>query len=109
MIAPPVVELQALRRTFPGNIVALEGLDLTVRRGEMVAIMGTSGSGKSSLLNLLGCLDRPTSGTYRLDGVEVESLDDDALADLVLRMAAGAHEGLHRGADRGGVHVADGA
>ncbi len=82
MIAPPVVELQALRRTFPGNIVALEGLDLTVRRGEMVAIMGTSGSGKSSLLNLLGCLDRPTSGTYRLDGVEVESLDDDALADL---------------------------
>ncbi|GDX82713.1 macrolide export ATP-binding/permease protein MacB [Deltaproteobacteria bacterium] len=85
MGAAPVVEIRGLRRTFPvvdGEIVALEGVDLVVKRGEMVAIMGTSGSGKSSLLNLLGCLDRPTSGSYRLDGVAVEGLDDDALADL---------------------------
>jgi putative ABC transport system ATP-binding protein len=80
-----VVELSGLRRTFPaagGELVALHGVDLRVERGEMVAIMGTSGSGKSTLLNLLGCLDRPTAGHYRLDGVPVESLDDDALADV---------------------------
>ena len=80
-----VVALRSLRRTFPsaeGEVVALHGLDLDVESGEMVAITGTSGSGKSTLLNILGCLDRPTSGEYRLDGVPVQTLDDDALATL---------------------------
>ncbi len=81
----PIVELRGLSRRYPaadGVVVALHRVDLTVRTGEMVAIMGPSGSGKSTLLNVLGCLDRPSAGTYLLDGTPVESLDDDALADV---------------------------
>jgi putative ABC transport system ATP-binding protein len=81
----PVVALHGIVREFhtgEGVLRALAGVDLTVEPGEMVAIMGPSGSGKSSLLNILGCLDRPTHGSYLLDGVAVETLDDDALADL---------------------------
>ena len=83
--ARPVVELRGVTRSFAtagGVVHALAEVDLVVRRGEMVAIMGPSGSGKSSLLNLLGCLDRPSGGAYLLDGAQVEALDDDALADL---------------------------
>jgi putative ABC transport system ATP-binding protein len=63
-------------------VVALAGIDLEVRRGEMVAIMGASGSGKSTLMNILGCLDYPTSGAYFLDGERVDELDKNALADI---------------------------
>ena len=83
--ARPVVETVDLRRSLEGAdgvTPILKGLNLRVDRGEMLAIMGPSGSGKSTLLNILGCLDRPSSGTYRLEGVDVGSLDDDALADL---------------------------
>ena len=59
---------------------ALDHVDLTIEPGEYVSIMGPSGSGKSTLLNMLGLLDRPTAGTYRLEGEDVSSLDDDALA-----------------------------
>jgi putative ABC transport system ATP-binding protein len=61
---------------------ALNDLSLTVQQGDYLAVMGTSGSGKSTAMNILGCLDRPSSGSYRLNGTEVDSLDDDQLADL---------------------------
>ncbi len=61
---------------------ALDDLSLSVARGEYLAVMGASGSGKSTAMNILGCLDRPSSGHYELNGVAVETLDDDALADL---------------------------
>ncbi len=64
------------------SVHALRGVDLTVERGEMVAVMGTSGSGKSTMMNILGCLDTPTSGTYELDGVRVNGMTRDQLADL---------------------------
>jgi putative ABC transport system ATP-binding protein len=62
------------------TVHALDHVDLTIKAGEYVSIMGPSGSGKSTLLNVLGLLDRPTSGTYRLQGEDVSSLDDNALA-----------------------------
>jgi putative ABC transport system ATP-binding protein len=66
-----------------GNqVTALGGIDLSVRRGEMLAIMGTSGSGKSTLMNILGCLDYPTTGAYFLDGERVDELDKNQLADI---------------------------
>jgi len=62
------------------EVAALAGIDLNIYQGEFAALMGPSGSGKSTLMNILGCLDRPTTGSYQLDGEEVATLDDDALA-----------------------------
>ena len=69
-------------RTGPERVEALRGVSLDVAPGAFVAICGPSGSGKSTLMSILGCLDRPTSGRYMLEGVEVASLEDDALAVL---------------------------
>ncbi|MCC7386147.1 MAG: ABC transporter ATP-binding protein [Deltaproteobacteria bacterium] len=80
-----VIDLAAVTKVFQvgeERIEALRGVDLVVERGESLAIVGPSGSGKSTLMNLIGCLDTPTSGSYRIDGVDVARLDDDALADL---------------------------
>src|SRR5213082_3423766 len=62
------------------EVRALDGVNLHIGKGEMAAIMGPSGSGKSTLLAILGCLDVPTSGTYQLDGINVEKMNDDELA-----------------------------
>ncbi len=78
-----VIFIEDLAREYPmggERVLALRGLSLTIRRNEYVAIMGPSGSGKSTLMNLLGCLDTPTSGNYWLNGQEVSRLTDDALA-----------------------------
>lgn len=64
------------------QVKALDGISLTISRGEFIAIMGTSGSGKSTLMNILGCLDTPTSGSYSFEGTQVEDLDGNQLADL---------------------------
>jgi putative ABC transport system ATP-binding protein len=64
------------------QVHALRGASLQIERGELVAIMGPSGSGKSTLMNILGCLDQPSSGEYYLEGAEVDELDDDQLAEI---------------------------
>jgi putative ABC transport system ATP-binding protein len=81
----PVIELDAVTKTYSiGDIAvhALRGITMSVDRGEYVAIMGQSGSGKTTLMNILGCLDTPTSGSYRLNGSDVRLSDEDDLADL---------------------------
>ena len=83
--APLVAELDHIRKVYGSGdtaVTALDDLCLNVNRGEYLAVMGTSGSGKSTAMNILGCLDRPSSGSYRLNGTPVERLSDDQLADL---------------------------
>src|SRR5687767_1201468 len=78
-----LIEMHELTRVYqlgPQEIYALRGVDLIIEQGEYVAIMGPSGSGKSTLMNIIGCLDTPSSGRYLLDGVPVETMNDDELA-----------------------------
>ena len=75
-----IERLEKLYRMGDVEVRALRGVDLTIMPGEYVAIMGASGSGKSTLLNVLGCLDRPSAGKYFLGGVDVATMDDDALS-----------------------------
>jgi putative ABC transport system ATP-binding protein len=82
---PPVIALDEVAKTYElGDIAvhALRGITLGIERGEYVSIMGSSGSGKTTLMNILGCLDTPTSGVYRLNGQDVRTADEDELADL---------------------------
>jgi len=84
-VSEPLIVVDNLHRHYEvgGEVVrALDGVSFTIPRGEFVAIVGQSGSGKSTLMNLLGCLDTPTSGLYRLNGADVQGLADDQLADL---------------------------
>ncbi|MDM7953213.1 MAG: ABC transporter ATP-binding protein [Cyanobium sp. CZS 25K] len=84
-ITPPVAELVHVSKVYGSGdteVRALDDLSLTVQQGDYLAVMGASGSGKSTAMNILGCLDRPSSGSYRLNGTDVDSLDDDELADL---------------------------
>ena len=80
-----MLELRKLSRHYEtpaGPVMAVHEMDLRVERGEFMALLGPSGCGKSSLLNLLGCLDRPTGGELLIDGVAISGLDDDGLAGL---------------------------
>jgi putative ABC transport system ATP-binding protein len=84
-LTPPVAELVHVSKVYGSGdteVRALDDLSLTVQKGDYLAVMGASGSGKSTAMNILGCLDRPSSGSYRLNGTDVDSLDDDELADL---------------------------
>src|SRR5687767_9944870 len=82
----PVLLLNDLHKVYnPGSqleVHVLKGISLAVERGDYVAIMGHSGSGKSMMLNILGCLDLPTRGNYLIDGVDVSSLSESQLADI---------------------------
>ena len=83
--AAPLLELTQIEKVYASGEVthrALRGVDLTVRPGEFVAIVGASGSGKSTLMNIIGCLDRLTTGSYRLDGLDVSDLDNDERAHV---------------------------
>src|SRR5215211_7354245 len=80
-----VIRLEGVHKTYAMGDVevhALRGISLAIREGEFVAIMGTSGSGKSTTMNIIGCLDRPTRGTYVLDGQDVSRLSKDERADI---------------------------
>ncbi len=80
-----LIETRELRRVYDldaGRVVALDSVSLAIEQGDFVAVMGPSGSGKSTFMNLVGCLDKPSSGEYRLAGTAVESLDADGLARL---------------------------
>jgi len=94
----PVIEVQGLTRVYHlgrNEVRALDGIDLRIHRGEMVAIMGASGSGKSTLMHLLGCLDRPTAGRYLLDGLRVDGMSANALADVRNRKIGFVFQGFN--------------
>jgi putative ABC transport system ATP-binding protein len=83
--ARPVIQLDHIHKTYTMgdvDVPALRGVSLTIREGEFVAIMGASGSGKSTIMNIIGCLDRPTRGQYILDGQDVSRLSKDERADI---------------------------
>ena len=80
-----IIKLEGIQKVYHTGEVevkAVRGVSLEIFRGEFVALMGASGSGKSTMMNTLGCLDRPTSGKYSLDGIDVSQLDRDELADI---------------------------
>jgi ABC-type lipoprotein export system ATPase subunit len=94
-----VIQTRDLRKVYSAGteaeVVALQGVDLRIEPGEFVAIMGPSGSGKSTLMNLIGCLDTPTSGTYHCDGVDIATLDAEQRADLRLEKIGFVFQGFN--------------
>jgi putative ABC transport system ATP-binding protein len=94
----PVIELDQIHKVYSMGDVevhALRGISLTVRQGEFIAIMGTSGSGKSTTMNIIGCLDRPTKGRYTLDGSDVSGLSKDERADIRNRKLGFVFQGFN--------------
>lgn len=83
-----IIKTNQLSRCFGSNenqVYALKNINLTIKKGDFVAIIGQSGSGKSTLMNIIGCLDTPTSGSYQINGIETNKMDDDQLAELRCR------------------------
>jgi putative ABC transport system ATP-binding protein len=84
-MSTPIIDIKAITRDFQlgsETVNVLKGIDLLINKGEYVALMGPSGSGKSTLMNILGCLDTPTSGSYILNGKQVSEMHDDELAEI---------------------------
>lgn len=84
-MAHPIIEIKDIKRNFSlgaETVYVLKGVNLTIEKGDYVALMGPSGSGKSTLMNILGCLDTPTSGSYELNGKDVSKLNDNELAAI---------------------------
>jgi len=95
---PDVIKLENVRRVFgegDHTVEALRGVSFTIAEGEFVAIMGASGSGKSTCMNTLGCLDRPTSGTYWLDGIDTAGMSADSLAEVRNRKLGFVFQGFN--------------
>jgi putative ABC transport system ATP-binding protein len=94
-----VIDTRDLRKVYAAGseaeVVALNGVSLRIERGEFAAIMGPSGSGKSTLMNLIGCLDTPSSGIYRCDGVDIATLDAEARAQLRLEKIGFVFQGFN--------------
>ena len=98
MTSGPIIELEGITKTFGSGeaaFQALKGVDLTIERGDFVAVMGASGSGKSTTMNILGCLDVPTSGIYRFLGTEVQSMTRDQRSLLRRRYLGFVFQGFN--------------
>jgi putative ABC transport system ATP-binding protein len=101
--------LSQVSKVYPGEVVALDGVSLSIDSGELVAIVGPSGSGKSTMLNVVGTLDRPTSGTVRVDGYDVAALSDRELSALRARTVGFIFQQFHLAPGVSAVdNVADG-
>ena len=82
-MSTPVIEARQVRKSYPMGdslLWALKGIDVTIQQGEFVAVMGTSGSGKSTFMNMVGCLDQPSDGTILLDGKDISRMNRNELA-----------------------------
>ncbi|MEU4626683.1 ABC transporter ATP-binding protein [Actinoplanes sp. NPDC023801] len=104
-----MIEMIDVIKAYPGGVRALDGVDLHIGAGELVAVVGPSGSGKSTVLNLIGTLDRPTSGTVRIDGLDVAALSDRRLAALRATRIGFVFQQFHLAAGTSALdNVADG-